>query len=474
MIEQNIKEKIIHDFSEISLNGLCHRCGTCLGMCPVQAISFKAGYPEISRDRCLGCKTCLSVCPGKSFEFEKFQPPVETQNSHISLNSDLKNTHGSFLQAFLAHAENVAVRQKGASGGVITALLLALLESKVIDGAVVTVDKLSGKLSDKVTACYNSNDDKIPWKTEVIIARTETELLAAAQSKYVVTSTNTILAQLKKCEGRYAFVGLPCQIQGLKKAMQQDAALAKRISLTIGLFCHAALEPELYRHIWDIQGLNQKEIRRYIPRLGKHPGEPTLEFADGSLHPMYSSKKLNFRPNSTEMLNVFFRLYTQPRCFLCMDALAEVADISVGDPYLPSQQGVDFKDGWSFMLLRNNLASDIIKVLVDKKVLTVREVSRNEALKCNKKMARQKKYRASYLINRRKNTNNSYPIYFDELPVNTIKENFFVIFDLITHFFCFSPYGRKTVLKLFLSDVGYGLLYLNRLRREIVQKIMKK
>jgi len=79
-------------------------------------------------------------------------------------------------------------------------------------------------------------------------------------------------------------VGLPCQIHGVHKAAELDRRIKERVVLTIGLFCHAAIEHEPMREIWEgIQKRAQgREIKRFISRVGKHPGTPYVEFEDGS------------------------------------------------------------------------------------------------------------------------------------------------------------------------------------------------
>lgn len=41
----------------------CVACGTCIGECPVGAISEGDPIYVIDENTCLGCGTCASVCP---------------------------------------------------------------------------------------------------------------------------------------------------------------------------------------------------------------------------------------------------------------------------------------------------------------------------------------------------------------------------------------------------------------------------
>ncbi|MGM0444750.1 MAG: DUF362 domain-containing protein [Fibrobacterota bacterium] len=39
----------------------CDRCGTCVAVCPVAAISMPH-FPRVS-DACIGCGRCVRICP---------------------------------------------------------------------------------------------------------------------------------------------------------------------------------------------------------------------------------------------------------------------------------------------------------------------------------------------------------------------------------------------------------------------------
>ncbi|MFQ6723998.1 MAG: 4Fe-4S binding protein [Clostridia bacterium] len=41
----------------------CLGCGACVSMCPVNAITMKAGKAEINNKKCIKCGTCMQICP---------------------------------------------------------------------------------------------------------------------------------------------------------------------------------------------------------------------------------------------------------------------------------------------------------------------------------------------------------------------------------------------------------------------------
>jgi len=48
----------------ISINKqLCDLCGTCVGVCPVDALIIGRNELSVSSDICINCSLCVYVCP---------------------------------------------------------------------------------------------------------------------------------------------------------------------------------------------------------------------------------------------------------------------------------------------------------------------------------------------------------------------------------------------------------------------------
>jgi len=49
---------------------LCDLCGSCIAVCPVDAISMDEFYVMIDKDRCTECGNCAIVCPARAISAE--------------------------------------------------------------------------------------------------------------------------------------------------------------------------------------------------------------------------------------------------------------------------------------------------------------------------------------------------------------------------------------------------------------------
>jgi coenzyme F420-reducing hydrogenase beta subunit len=243
------------------------------------------------------------------------------------------------------------------------------------------------------------------------------------------------------------------------------------VVLTIGLFCHAAVEHEALKIIWKSLGDKVTGAKRYISRVGKHPGTPHLELQDGSLYPVYFGEKRGYRPSSMEIINIVYRLYTPGRCLTCFDASAEFADIAVGDPWMaPPHDGVDFYKGWSFGLVRTARGQAVCKQILDDGDVKIETVTRREALACNRMMGTEKRWRAFRVIETLRRQGKPVPAYGPHsfrFPRQSGKQFVKTEIHMFTHIFCHLPRLRAAVLRFTLSGGGYLLLWLNGQRRAL-------
>jgi ferredoxin len=48
----------------------CNKCGLCIPVCPVEAISFAGDKIVVDPQRCDGCGKCFRVCPEEAFRLK--------------------------------------------------------------------------------------------------------------------------------------------------------------------------------------------------------------------------------------------------------------------------------------------------------------------------------------------------------------------------------------------------------------------
>lgn len=438
--------RALRTLSQIVENDLCHRCGSCVGICPTKVLGLDSEeYPVVQNlSACTDCDLCVKVCPGEEFN------AIESAKSLFPKVPDISDMHGYFESASVGFACDEEIRKGSTSGGVVSGILIYLLENGIIDGALVVV-----------------SDEKDKWKGKPLIARDRETIIASMKSKYAIAPTNVALEEIRRTEGNYAVVGLPCQIHGIIKAAELDKRIKERVKLKIGLFCHAAVEHEPMQYLWGRLEERHGKIKRFISRVGKHPGTPHVEYEDGTLEPVYFPEKQGYRPSSMEMINILYRLYTPQRCLTCYDSTSEFADIAVGDPWMaPPDDNIDFKEGYSFVLARTKVGLDLYTKSIESGAIKTYELKPELARTSNTLMGVEKRWRAFRVIETRRRQGKTVPEYHFKTPKASGKHLLLTELNIISHIFCFIGKGRLQVLKFILSPFGYYLLRLNNFKRE--------
>lgn len=343
--------------------GLCCGCGTCIALCPENALKImidelKGIYiPFLDEKKCIDCGICCKVCPGHEVNFKEL-------NSEIFGKQPDNILIGNYEGCYVGHSSKEDIRYNASSGGIITQLLISALEDGIIDGVLVTKMK-----------------ENKPLEPEPFIAKTKEEIIEAMGSKYCPVPLNIALKDIieSKTEEKFAMVGLPCHIHGIRKAEQLNKALKDKIIIHLGLFC--GQNPNFLGTTFLIKKLKIKEktIKSIRFRGQGWPGSMNIKFKEGneiSLSNYWSSSfGLNF--------------FTPDRCLLCNDGLCELADISFGDPWL--NEFSSEKIGKTLIITKNNTCENVIKSMKNRGMISLKPINPEKVIESQKGMLYLKK-----------------------------------------------------------------------------------
>ena len=435
---------------EVIASGNCHRCGTCAGVCARAVFAIDDDcYPKIvDREACTDCSLCIKACSGLEFDLEQQSIQLFGKSFDIAAHS------GHFKTAYLSHAADAETRARGTSGGFVTALLIDLIENKDLDGAIVV-----------------GADPDVPWKGKAELLKSADEIRRATKSKYAVTPVNAALAQIRETPGKYAVVGLPCHIHGIRKAMAHHKIFRERIALLIGLFCHSSIEPAAFRSLWADFGAERSRIKSFVYREGKHAGVPWLVFEDGSESPAFFRYAKSFQPDTARLLSLFYRVYSQKRCLVCLDATADFADIAVGDPWMPPPSPeINFKEGYTLVLARTARGEELMNKAENRGALVLLDLPSEKAKHSNIVMAQNKRQRAFAFMAIKEALRRRTPNYHIGRPRPSAGDMLKRIMKTVSYAPCWLPLGRRHILRLILSRPGYCLFWVNHVRRALTGK----
>jgi coenzyme F420 hydrogenase subunit beta len=339
----------INKLREVINHNLCNRCGSCVGLsCGNIVFSDKTVryLPEILHDP--DAKTAdliWQACAGKEFDFPHFRSLFYPESTPFHVYT------GLYHSISIGFAESEVIRKQGASGGILSAVLIWLLENHMIDGAVVT-----------------GMSESEPWLAKSFIATSAGQILMAAQSKYIITSVNEILPEIGNFKGRLAYVGLPGQVQSIRKLQEMKHPWVQNIDYIFGPFYGNTLHFSSVISFLRSYGIKDySRISKLYFRYGEWPGNMRVEFNDG-----------NFVQLPKFHANYLIPFHILKNSLLCTDLSNEYTDISGGDAWAPVYE--DRGKGFSMVIARSKKGQQILDKMKLQGILHIDQIDVNEAI----------------------------------------------------------------------------------------------
>lgn len=307
----------------------CIGCEICQPACHQNAIEMKFEHgmftPERDTEACIDCTHCIQICPSR---MSKIQRTLLANPS---------------IESYTACAEDNVTRFKGASGGVISAMITELIQNCGYNCTFVLKDSIYGE----------------PTRLEAVMKMEDIE--KSVGSKYVPASAFNVIKALQtyakadftlKC----IVVGTPCVLRGIRNYMRLHDIPEDNI-LFFGLFCDGTMHYNFLRYIADRYGKFEKlNFRSKVPN--GWPGDMLLELNGGQAQAIPRTERMKLKP-----------IFMLPACLSCNDKLNPYADIAFGDCYIPLKAD---KKGKSFVIVRTekgeeawNLCSGVIEAEIE-------------------------------------------------------------------------------------------------------------
>jgi coenzyme F420-reducing hydrogenase beta subunit len=226
---------------------------------------------------------------------------------------------GYYLRTQAAWVTDESARIASSAGGLGTWLARYLLKHRMVDGVCCVTEGPPGK------ALF-----------EYRIVRREEDLAATRKSKYYPVEMSKIIGEMAQAEGRYAVVSLPCFAKGLRLAMQAGLLPREKIFCIIGLFCGHQKTRQFAHYLIRSCGFHEKDtvavdFRKKVlnDRASEYAFEATIRAPNGE------TQSNSVRMREVALGNWGLNSFMLKACECCDDVVAELADISLGDAWLP-------------------------------------------------------------------------------------------------------------------------------------------
>lgn len=327
--------------------GYCIGCGVCAAL-PHSPLTiqlddygrYQATLPP-SQEECQPQQAVsyLSICPFAEGSANEDEIARDAFGDRCKYHDQI----GYYLETYAGYVAEGDFRGQGSSGGMGTWILAELFRQNQIDYAVhVHQQPEPGKQLFKFQV--SSNLDEIRY---------------GAKSRYYPVELSEVIQHIREQPGRYAIVGVPCFIKAIRLLAKVDTVICDRITFCIGLVCgHLKSTRFADMFAWQcgippgqLQSIN---FRKKLPgRNANRYGAEVLGISNGQ------------QVTVTKPNNEFFGFlwghgfFKYQACDFCDDVLAETADMTVGDAWLP--QYVEDSQGTNVLVVRHPLLQSMVQ-----------------------------------------------------------------------------------------------------------------
>lgn len=317
---------------EVISGGYCIGCGACQVSDPdsVKINFVEEGYYKAK----INFATDLNsqVCPFSS-DAKNETLLAESLYGNESLNYDERV--GYFKSVYAGYVNDNYQRENSSSGGLTSWITEKLLLSREID-AVVHVGTSGSLFQYKVSRTVDEVREKNNKK-----------------SRYYPVTYSSIIDYLLSTNDRIVFIGIPCFIKSIR--LLQDQGFLQNIKYTISLLCgHMKLSGFAESLAWQV-GVKPKELQSVDFRV-KVPGYPASSYFFEAV----DMKGRSSLAKNSDLLGAnwgmgFFR---HKACDYCDDIAGEVADVTLGDAWLPKYTA-DYL-GTNIVIVRNKFINELL------------------------------------------------------------------------------------------------------------------
>ena len=319
----------------ISECGLCIGCGLCQSVAGPERVRMRITTLGHERPVVVGkldhdtVDRIYDVCPGTRVDgLPERLMDAQTRSDPV---------WGPYRRMVRAYAADPDVRFRAATGGVLTALGLYLVESRRVDFM----------LHARASRAH-------PTFGERHLSFEAADVIHGAGSRYGPTATLLDVRELLDRGQPFAFAGKPCDIGALRNYARHDERVDALVKYWLTPVCGGFMPPPKTRDFLAGEGLEEADLKSFSYRGNGCPGPTRIETHDGRV---IEKNYLDFWGEDASTWSLPFR------CKVCPDGIGEAADIAASDTWpggSPTWEGQAGDKGTNGVIARTAAGAELL------------------------------------------------------------------------------------------------------------------
>lgn len=327
--------------NQIVENGLCIGCGLCRSIAGAEQVDLVM-TPE-GRERPVArheldratLARINAACPGT--RIGGADPSASSENAQRDI------VWGPAERLSIGYAGDPAVRFRGSTGGVLTALGQFLLSS----GRVNFILHVGASKS-------------APMRSERRLSFDAALVLENAGSRYGPAAPLVDFSQILDRGQPFALIAKPCDITAVRNLAKIDDRVDRHMRYVLTLVCGGASDLAKSEEVLQRLGVAENELSLFRYRGYGNPGPTRVETKDGR----------TFELTYQQLWEDEAKWMIQPRCKICPDAIGQGADIAASDVW-PGGGPTGEDEGFNGIIVRTRRGLELYEAAVAARAIVI-------------------------------------------------------------------------------------------------------
>ncbi|MBO6213492.1 Coenzyme F420 hydrogenase/dehydrogenase, beta subunit C-terminal domain [Algoriella sp.] len=340
-----------YTIKDIVTNDLCVGCGVCTSTSKSSKMNWnEEGFLVPILDDSFS-ENAIKLCP--------FNPNPEKEVKDEDILADALFPSSKQKDVKIGRFENTYVgysheyRNTSSSGGIATFVFEKLLKDKIVDHLFI-VKEING------TYQYQWFDNFENIKE-------------ISKTRYIPVTMGDLFKEIDSKEGKVAVSGVACFIKAIRLKQHYNPQYKEKIPFLVGIICGGLKSRFFTDFLAQSAGIEGKYSKQEYRIKDEKSSASDYSFGAYNSHKEFHQLKMK---TVGDLWGT--GLFKANACDFCDDVTTELADISLGDAWLPeyNEDGL----GNSVIITRSKLADSLITKGIDNKELSVKKVTKEKII----------------------------------------------------------------------------------------------
>lgn len=344
-----------YKIEDIVNNRLCVGCGLCVTESLSSNMQWdKEGFLVPNLDNTFS-ENAIKLCPFNPAPEEEIKDEDAIAENIFPQSKHTDFKIGRFENTYIGYSNSF--RETSSSGGIATYIFEKLLKDNIVNHLFI-VKEINGTY-------------EYQWFNDA------NQIKEISKTRYVPVTMENLFKEIDSKDGKVAVSGVACFIKAIRLKQHYSKQYKEKIPFLVGIICGGLKSKFFTEYLAKNSGIAGRYVKQEY-RI-KDQNSSASDYSFGAFDEGHKFHQMKMA-RVGDMWGT--GLFKSNACDFCDDVTTELADISLGDAWLPEYRSEGL--GNSIIITRSKIADALITDGIKNEDLSVKEVSKDKIIQSQK------------------------------------------------------------------------------------------